>query len=51
MTAPDYAARMAVVREQAAKVAKANHPRNQTVNLPPLNAKVVPFHAYQGIRA
>lgn len=51
MTAADYAARMAVVREQAAKVAKVSRPRNQTVKQPPRNAKVVPFHAYQGIRA
>ena len=50
MTAADYAARMAVVREQAAKVAKANHPRNQTVKLPPLNERVAVPHAYMGIK-
>ena len=51
MTATDYAARMAVVREQAAKVAKANHPRNQTVKQPPINQRVIPFHAFTGVRA
>lgn len=37
--------------QAAAKIAKANRPRNQTVKQPPLNERVAMPHAFMGLRA